>query len=262
MKRRRASTSGSILLTVLATMVVLAGLVAAAITITGEFTRHAARSRAMSQALAIGDGSLQMLYADWQAQSRSYALANPGAPLPAFTPATNCRPTAAEFPGLQTYAAGANKLMVDPATFGIAPIMLTGTATKAAGTSASVASYYYKASVDVTAPALTKPVTTHLRRHPAQRSPGDRGSSCRATPVIAARRLDHCARDFAQVLFQRRLHDAHRRIVTDESPVHQRSLAASLAGWPLKMTVKGAADRLAGERLVERVGYRIALLLA
>ena len=115
MNRRRASSSGSILVTVLATMVILAALVAAATAITSEFTRHAARSRAMSQALAIGDGSMQMLYADWQTQSRSYALANPGTPLPAFTSSTNCRPTSAEFPGLQTYTAGANKLMIDPA---------------------------------------------------------------------------------------------------------------------------------------------------
>ncbi len=164
MKRRRTSTSGSILVTVLATMVVLAGLVATAITITGAFTRNAARSRAMSQGLAIGDGAMQMLYADWQAQSRSYALTNPGAPLPTFTPSTNCRPTSAEFPGFQTYTAGANKLMVDPATFGITPVLLNGASTKATGTSATVATYFYKAKVDVTAPALTKPTATQLRR--------------------------------------------------------------------------------------------------
>jgi hypothetical protein len=164
MKARRASTAGGILFTVLATMTVLAALVAGAITLTGQFTRNAARSRAMAQALAVGDGAMQMLYADWQVQSRDYAIANPLTPLPSFTPSSTCLPTGAEFPGLQSYFTGANRLMIDPASYNLTPIVLSGTSTKATGTSPSVAIYYYKASVDVTSPALTRPVTTQLRR--------------------------------------------------------------------------------------------------
>jgi hypothetical protein len=150
--------------TVLGTMAILAALVAAAMTITGQFTRNAARSRAMSRALAVGDGAMQMLYADWQAQSRSYAAGNPGMPMPAFTPSAACLPSSAEFPGLEPYSAGENKLMIDSTTYGLMPLILTGTSTRAAGASPSMATYYYRATVDVTAPALTRPLTTHLRR--------------------------------------------------------------------------------------------------
>src|SRR5687767_691284 len=116
MNRRFHASKGSILITVLGTMAILAALVAAAITLTGQFSRNAARSRAMAEALAIGDGAMEMLYADWQVQSRNYALIDPCGTATAFTPSITCRPSSAEFPGLQAYSAGANKLMIDPAS--------------------------------------------------------------------------------------------------------------------------------------------------
>lgn len=164
MNRRESTASGGILLTVLATMAVLAALVAGAIMLTGQFSRNAARSRAISQAIAVADGALQMLYADWQAQSREFALTHPNMPLPSFTPSSSYVPGSAEFPGLQGYCANANRLMIDPASYRLCPITLNGPSTKAAGASPSIASYYFKASVDVTAPAGSSPVNTHVRR--------------------------------------------------------------------------------------------------
>ncbi|MEA3210056.1 MAG: hypothetical protein QOE70_3113 [Chthoniobacter sp.] len=159
------TVSGSILIPVLATMFIVAALVAGAFALTGQFTRNTARSTALGQAQALGEGALQMLYADWQTQSRANAATSPLTPITSFTPSSNCRPSAAEFPDLRPYSPGANQWMIDPGTYGVMPLLLNGSSHQASGASASASTYYYKASVDVTAPALGKSITVQLRRN-------------------------------------------------------------------------------------------------
>src|SRR2546422_1611706 len=101
MKTRKSvfhQASGSAFLATLILLVVITGLVAAALTSTSSTARFSQRSKAMEQALVTGDGALQMLYADWRAQSRDNAITNPLTPLASFTSSSNCLPTATEFP--------------------------------------------------------------------------------------------------------------------------------------------------------------------
>lgn len=161
------SCSGSALILAVSVIALIAALVGASLALAAHTAREQQRGASFLRALSIGTGALDMAFADWRSQILGAAI--PRQPLPAPTLAA---PTTAEFPGLQTGNATDNRFVItNYSVSGVTPLFgaLPANATIAnipyGVSSGGAQTYYYKATADVSLPAVNgKPVRANVRR--------------------------------------------------------------------------------------------------
>ncbi len=136
--------------------------------ITASFTINTAqitqRSIAFEQAMAVADASLELAYAQW----RQICRANARLPQPTSAFANINQPTAADFHGLTSGAAGSNVFQIT--NYGITAVDPTlvpennNVNRREAGTNENTNMYSYLASVAVTVPTRSGPVRAGVSR--------------------------------------------------------------------------------------------------
>ena len=179
MKTIHRKPSGSTLIVVMAITATLMVIVGVAAEYTMNISRNVQRSNALENAIATGDGCLDILFGNWRSICR--ASTSTGA-LPTNSFASIPLPTSSLFPNIQNFGASAvnyygasplpnaptisnfkvvaadaewNPLSVATAT----PIPMLGVA----GSTTTVV-YNYVASADITLPAVTGKVVARVRR--------------------------------------------------------------------------------------------------
>lgn len=179
MKRPNSSSNaGNTVVVAMLITFIVAILIAIAANYTQQMSRVSKRSRAITTAMEIGDGCLEMLFSSWRNTYRSetgyvlptnyfYTTAyHPGAqPSGTVVPALIPTPAPSMFPSTPTYTLNTYQIVsTDPM---LAP-MSDDTAISPAGygPGAIQYSFYYLASADVTVPALSASgtVTSKVRR--------------------------------------------------------------------------------------------------
>jgi hypothetical protein len=164
---KASATALIVVLSVLATLLVT---VAIAVEYTTVIHRNVQRSRWLENAIAIGDGSTDMLFGYWRETCRG----NTNYPMPTSYFAAIPLPTSAQFPDVTNFSATSNvdtsgaftisnyKVQaVDPQLNSIASDVQPP---PSIGMSANSATYNYLASADVTLPALRGNLTAKVRR--------------------------------------------------------------------------------------------------
>ncbi len=164
MKRKK---SGSTLVVAVSAIALIAVLVGASLTLSTQTSRDQQRGAGFLRALAVGSGALDMAFADWRSQILGAAI-----PRRPIAQPTLANISTTEFPGLQTGNATENKFLItNYLVQGVSPLLgaLAGNVTYAnypyGASSGGAQTYYYKASADVSIPAVNgKPVTAKVRR--------------------------------------------------------------------------------------------------
>jgi hypothetical protein len=168
--RVNSKTKGTaiiVVMSVLATLIVIVGIAAE---YTTTVNRNVQRSRWLENAVAIGDGSMDVLFGYW----REVCRGNTNIPMSSSNFAAVPLPTTAEFPNIPNFSAtrsvdttGAFTISnykveaVDPQLNSIAS---TAQPPPGIGQSANSATYNYLASADVTLSALNSKLTAKVRR--------------------------------------------------------------------------------------------------
>ena len=171
--KTRQNESGNTLIATLITIALLTGIVGVAVDYTGNVGRNAQRSRTISKAVEIGDGSLELAFASWRK-----ICANQSAPTDPLSSASfSALPTPSPgnfplLPGLTVSTAAANTPDANSITnFQVQPVdpllnpLPSGTLpSKSTGPGTGTFSYFYLASADVTVPAIKGTITAKVRR--------------------------------------------------------------------------------------------------
>jgi hypothetical protein len=178
---------------VVATILVLLG---SAVAYTQHVSRMSDRTRKIAQAMEVGDGHLEYLFTHWRNISRApalrYTIGQPmtnffsttdypnAAPVPWTTPApypnpwpgtppTIPRPSTDLFPDVPPYSVAQYRIqavtpMIELDSAGTSILSPSTFPPAAYGPNTYQYSFFYLASVDITIPALTGPVTAKVRR--------------------------------------------------------------------------------------------------
>jgi hypothetical protein len=151
--------SGSTLVAAVLFIAILSAATGVALMSTSHLGRNAQRTRQYEGAIAVGDGHLEWAFAQWRTLCRAQA----NIPLPGSSFSGITAPSAASLPQPSGYTTS-NYSVVATDVQGNA--MAVGTAPPPAqGQSTATNSYFYKASVDVSVPTISKkPVTVKMRR--------------------------------------------------------------------------------------------------
>lgn len=183
--RKQSGSSLVVVISVLATLMVVVGVAAE---YTWTVNRHVQRSNTLERAVAVGDSSLEMLFANWRAISSSA----PTTLQPTSAFASIATPTSSQFPDIPGFAATATdyygpntpnpptvsnyKVVAANAEWqalagpGATPIPMLGQIAQAISSGSNTLTtplvYNYVASADVTLPALgpTGTVVAKVRR--------------------------------------------------------------------------------------------------
>lgn len=158
MLRAKLQQAGTVLEICLCFLVVCGIIVVAAVSLTSGFSRSANRSEARTTATQIGLGALDIAFSSW----REIARRNWNVAPTSDALATVQQPVAADFGSDPKYVLSAVTVtavtpQLDPLSGSVSPVPSYGPSDKPT-------SYFYKASVNVTAKSLSGPVTTKVRR--------------------------------------------------------------------------------------------------
>ena len=153
------SSRGSTLVAAAIFIAIISGATGIAFLATTHLARNAQRTRQYEGAMAVGDAHLEWAFAQWRAICRTQNnVALSGASFTGITP-----PTSSWLPQPAGYTVS-NFQVIGVDVQGNA-ISTSTTPPAAQGQSSLTNSWFYKASVDVSAPALNgKPVTVKVRR--------------------------------------------------------------------------------------------------
>lgn len=157
MLRAKFQQAGSVLEVCLCFLVVCGIIVVAAVSLTSGFSRSANRSEARTTATQIGLGALDMAFASWREIARRGNFPPTSAAL-----TTVQQPVATDFGSDPKYVLSA--VTVAAVTPQLDPLSGSASPIPSYGPSDSTTSYFYEASVNVTAKSLSGPVTTKVRR--------------------------------------------------------------------------------------------------
>jgi hypothetical protein len=148
--------AGSTLIWVMLTLAALGVCVAVAVDISSSIGRNAQRSRAWSDATAIGVGTLDLAYSGW----RQLCRATPTKALATSDLTTIPVPTKSNFPAVP--GASLSNFQVQAVDPQLNPVSTAPPA--ALGTNSSTVSTFYLASADITIPVIPGNVTAKVRR--------------------------------------------------------------------------------------------------
>lgn len=156
-----------VVMSVLATLLVTVGI---AIEYTTSVHRNVQRSRWLENAIAIGDGSVDLLFGYW----REVCRGNTNQPMTTSAFASIPLPTTNEFPGIPNFSATRNtdptgaytisNYKVEAVDPQLNSIGTTAAPPPGIGMSANSATYNYLASADVTMQAVSSKMTAKVRR--------------------------------------------------------------------------------------------------
>jgi hypothetical protein len=170
MRKKQSNAEASALIVVMSVLATLLVTVAIAIEYTTAIHRNVQRSRWLSNATTIGDGTMDILFGYW----REVCRGNTNVPMPTSAFAAIPLPTTTQFPDTNNFSAtrstdptGAFTISnygvqaVDPEMNPIGP---DASPPPAVGMSATSVTYNYLATADVTLSAMNSKMTAKVRR--------------------------------------------------------------------------------------------------
>jgi hypothetical protein len=170
MKTKGLKGEGSALVVVMSVLATLLVTVAIAIEYTTSIHKNVLRSRWLSNATTVGDGSMELLFGYW----REVCRGNTNVPMPTSAFASVPLPTSAQFPDVLNFSA--TRVPDSTGSFTISnygiqavdpelnPLSSNANPPPGIGMSATSATYNYLASADVTLLAMGSKMTSKVRR--------------------------------------------------------------------------------------------------